>query len=350
MRSGSVSWTAGRVDWGTGGNRAYQVTVYGPNDANISGSCTTPVPATATSCAFVTDANGIYTVLVAAVTDAGESAQYDLTSLAITTAPAAPTEVGGTAGANSITVTWRPPAVTGAGITGYTVTATAPYYPIRSCAVPVTRSPCTITGLAAGVRYVPRVVAVGKGGSSALASGTTTVLPSGAVQAPQSVPSYAVATGSRAAGPGTRLALSGSGFRRATEVLLNLYPGGRSLGTVTTSSGGALSASVTMPADVTNGPYTVLATGLDRAGRARYLATSVRVAGAAAIRTLGGAGSGARTSTTTAPSMFDLAVTGPAAGPVLLGGFLLIMTGLLLRLMTAAPSDRPRHQRASRAR
>jgi hypothetical protein len=265
----------------------------------------------------------------------------------INSAPGAPTGVTATAGANAVTVSWRPPAASGGGISGYVVTATAPYHPARQCAGTVTRSPCTVTGLAAGVRYVPRVVAVGTGGgNSAPASGSTTVTPTGTVYAPQSVPAAAVDAGSRVAKPGARLSLTGSGFRGGTRILYALYPGARSLGATTAAASGSVSATVIVPAGLGAGSYTVLATGLDGAGRARYLETAVRVVtGASGVFTVGGR-PGVTTArdavTTSADSDSDsssssssaLAVTGTDSGPVMLAGFAMIMTGLLLVVTT----------------
>src|SRR5262249_16729483 len=79
----TVPWTGGQVAWGTGANRAYQVTVDGPDGAEVTGACTVPVASTATSCSFSTDTNGTYAVRVVAATDAGSSAQSASTSVTI---------------------------------------------------------------------------------------------------------------------------------------------------------------------------------------------------------------------------------------------------------------------------
>jgi titin len=310
------------------------------------------VAGTATSCEFDTDTNGAYTVRVTAATEAGRSGQVAAATVTVTTAPGAPTAVTGTPGANSISVSWRTPASVGAGIRGYTVTAIAPSYPARGCG-PVTRSPCTIVGLAAGVRYVARVVAVGPGGNSPAASSAGTITPNGTVRVPSDVPAGAVSNGSRVAGPGADVTIIATGFRPGTRVRAAIYPGGTALTATTASARGTASIHVTMPA---MGSYVVLAIGLDNGGRARYLATALRVRTSAAAVTgtpvkahmvSGTAVSHtAVTDTGTAGSIESrLAGTGTDSEPVILVGFLIIMTGLLLTSIRTG-SRRPARRRA----
>ncbi|GIE93175.1 hypothetical protein [Paractinoplanes rishiriensis] len=329
-RGATVTWTPGRVAWGDGKNRSFEVTVSGPDDADITGSCTAAVAGTARSCSFSTDTNGSYAVRVVAATEAGSSTQSASASVTVNTAPGAPTAVTGTPAANSIAAGWKPPASIGAGVHGYTVTATAPYYPARSCTT-VMRGGCTVTGLAGGVRYVLRVVAFGSGGTSPAGAATATVTPTGNVEIPQAVPMTAENNGSRTARPGTRITILGDGYRPGSRVLVSLYPGASPAGSTTASARGTVSATVTVPA---SGSHTVLTTGLDNAGRARYLAHSVRV-GTAAASVLGVAGKPvavqavANTSSGTA-----LAVTGTRTAPITLAGLFLFATGLLLVVVT----------------
>ncbi|MFI5894098.1 fibronectin type III domain-containing protein [Actinoplanes sp. NPDC051513] len=272
-RSAVVTWAPGQVSWGDGAGRGYDVSVSGPGDARITGSCTQPVAGSATSCEFSTDTNGAYAVRVTAATDAGRSGAFASAAVTVTTAPGAPTAVTGTPGANSISVSWKPPASAGAGILGYTVTVTAPYHPVRGCGS-VTSSPCTVTGLAAGVRYVARVVANGRDGDSPMASSAITITAAGNVHLPTELPKVAVDNGSRAAAPGAKVIVTGAGYRPGTRVRLAFYPGGTSLGATTASAKGTVAFSVTMPA---RGSRTLLTIGLDNRGRVRYLATVLRV-------------------------------------------------------------------------
>jgi hypothetical protein len=337
-RSAVVTWAAGQVSWGDGAGRGYDVSVTGPRGAQITGSCTAMVAGTATSCQFDTDINGAYAVRVTAVTGAGRSGQAAAATATVTTAPGEPTAVTGTPGANSISVSWKAPASVGAGIRGYTVTAIAPSYPARGCGA-VTRSPCTIIGLAAGVRYVARVVAVGPGGNSPAASSAGTISPIGTVQVPRDVPAGAVSNGSRVAGPGADVTIVGTGFRPGTRVRAAIYPGGTSLTATTASAKGTASIHVTMPA---RGSYVVLAIGLDKGGRARYLSTALRVRTPAAAvagtpvkaRLVSGTPVTAQTAVTDAgtggSTASRLAGTGTNSEPVVLAGFLMLMTGLLL--------------------
>jgi titin len=344
-RSAVVTWAAGQVSWGDAAGRGYDVSVTGPRGAQITGSCTGMVAGTASSCEFDTDINGAYAVRVTAATDAGRSGQVAVTTVTVSTAPGAPTAVTGTPGANSISVSWKRPASFGAGIRGYTVTAIAPSYPARGCG-PVTRSPCTIIGLAAGVHYEVRVVAVGPGGNSPAASSPGTITPNGTVQVPSDVPAGAVGNGSRVAGPGADVTITGTGFRPGTRVRAAIYPGGTSLTATTASAKGTASVHVTMPA---RGSYVVLAIGLDNGGRARYLATTLRArtpaAAVAGTPVKAQLVSGtpvvahrAVTDTGTVGSTASpLAGTGTDSEPVVLVGFFMIMTGLLLTNIRTGP-------------
>jgi hypothetical protein len=328
-RDVTVTWNSGGVSWGDGEARGYEVSVTGPSGARITGSCTGAVTGSAGSCGFSTDLDGTYAVRVAAATTAGRSARSASVNVTVAVAPSVPTAVTGTPGANAITVSWKPPASAGAGIRGYRVTATAPYYRVRGCD-PVKRSPCTITGLASGVRYVARVVAIGAGGDSPAATSDGAIIPSGNVYVPSAVPVNAASNGVRVARAGAGVTVGGTGFRPGSRVRVTLYPGSRSLGVATASAKGAVSMTVTMPA---NCSCTALATGLDPDGRIRNVATILRgrtsIAGVRDVPT-----SVKDTASRSSPSA--LAITGSGSGPVLLAGFLLIVTGLLL-----ANSSRP---------
>ncbi|MFF5289272.1 fibronectin type III domain-containing protein [Paractinoplanes globisporus] len=341
-RDAVVTWAPGQVSWGTGVRRTFQVSVSGPAGARITGSCTETVDGAATSCGFTTDTNGIYAVRVTAGTEAGRSSQFATAGGTVTVAPGAPTKVTGVPGANSIRVSWQPPASAGAGVDGYQVTVTAPYYPVRGCDS-ATHSPCTITGLAAGVRYVARVVATGSGGNSPTASSASTIIPTGEVYVPSAVPSNAVDNGSRTARPGARVVINGAGYRPGTRVRMTLFPGGISLGATNASAKGTVSIGVTMPA---KGSFTVLTTGLANGGRVRYLATALHLAGVTGgpltAHLVTGTG-------TTSSSASDLAVTGAGTGPLLLAGFLMITTGLVLVTTRTRPRrTAPRHAHRSR--
>ncbi|WP_433379393.1 fibronectin type III domain-containing protein [Actinoplanes sp. CA-142083] len=341
-RSAVVTWAAGQVSWGNGTGRKYEVGVSGPTGARITGSCAQTVDGAATSCEFATDLNGAYTVRVTAVTSAGPSAQSATTGVTVSTAPGAPTAVTGTPGPNSIKVSWQPPVQQGAGVSGYTVTVTAPYHPVRGCGS-VTSSPCTVTGLAAGVRYVARVVATGSGGNSPMASSATTISPAGEVYVPAALPANAVNNGARVARPGTRIVVNGAGYRPGTRVRMTLYPGGTSLGATTASPRGTVSFGVIMPA---RSSITVLTTGLAPGGGVRYLATALRPSGTAAAASTGGPVRihTAPVKLTTSWSASVLAVTGSSSGPLIMAGFLMVMTGVLLTTMTTRPRrTAPKH-------
>ena len=74
-----------------------------------------------------------------------------------------------TDGIGQLVVTWNAPASTGtSGLTGYTVSASAPGRPTATCAPrSQTETSCTIRGLAGGVAYTVSVTAANSAGSSA---------------------------------------------------------------------------------------------------------------------------------------------------------------------------------------
>jgi large repetitive protein len=318
------------------------------------------VAASSTSCTFATDQNGSYTVSVAARTEAGTSTNPAATTVpvSVAVAPDAPAGVTGRAAANAITVSWTAPATPGAVVTGYLVTASASGYPSRTCTPPVTRSPCTITGLSGGVGYAVQVVATGKAGNSPAAAAPNSVVPTGALGAPTGVPAGAASAGSRTVLAGAKVSISATGFKPNTAVQLRLYPAGTSMGAGTATAAGNFSATVTIPKGTAGGTYTLLAWGLNGGNQARFVREGVVVPGTkgAAVKgagshqtvtgntthtvssSTGGGTSGAGTSAagTNNGSAGDatavMAVTGPAGGPVLLAGFAFVVTGLVLTL------------------
>jgi hypothetical protein len=317
VRDTTVTWSSTGVVWGNGVTRRYAVTVTGPAGAHVTGTCTAPVAdSTSPACGFTSDVNGSYRITVTPQTDAGSSATAPAsTTIVVSIAPGSVTNVHGTAGANSMAVAWTAPAATsvGAGITGYTVTASAANYPTQACAGSVTTSPCTITGLAAGVAYTLRVVANGPGGSSAEVAATPATLPTGTPSAPTAVPATAVPAGTAAAAQGAQVTIAGSGFKPASTVLLTWYTTPIPLGTVTASATGTINATVTVPSDAAAGTHTLLATGLTPTGGARYLAETVAVSTASSAGTVG---SGPITGTGTGPITGPVTGTNPATGGI----------------------------------
>jgi hypothetical protein len=138
---------------------------------------------------------------------------------------------------------------------------------------------------------------------------------------------------------GKPIKVSGSGYKAAAKVLLNLYPGSVALTTVTASRSGSFTATVFIPRTTRSGQYSILATGLTGGGTARFLEQPVTVRGlsATAIKHLGtksivagntGTGTGGTADVKASATTSTMAVTGYATGPVVLAGVAFILLGL----------------------
>ncbi len=352
-RAATVTWVSTLVNWGNGVTRSYTVSIVGPTDSHVTGTCTTTVVnATSPSCAFTGDVNGSYRVTVTPRTEVGASATTPAAvTVNVSIAAGSATAVKGTPAANAIAVSWTAPDAShlGAGVTGYTVSATALNYPTRSCTGVVTRSPCTVSGLAAGVAYTLRVISNGPGGSSAEALGTPTAPPTGTPVAPDAVPSGTVSAGSASAARGGSVAITGTGFKPSSPVVLAWYTSPVVLATTTANTAGAISATVTVPADTPAGVHTLLAIGLSPTGAVRYLAKAVAVdvAGGAGAQPGSGSAPGASSaggtgglptvqsaSDSDASNAAGLAVTGTNLAPVIVSGLLMLTAGLVLLVLT----------------
>ena len=73
------------------------------------------------------------------------------------------------------------------------------------------------------------------------------------------------------------MALNGSGYAPNSTVSLYVYSTPTLLGTVTTTSTGSFSTSVTLPAGLAPGAHHLVSAGLDPSGAARYLRSDVTV-------------------------------------------------------------------------
>jgi hypothetical protein len=144
---------------------------------------------------------------------------------------------------------------------------------------------------------------------------------------------------------GKALTISASGYKARTKVLLNLYPGPVALTTATASGSGSFTATVFIPRTTRSGQYSILATGLTSSGAARFRERPVTVRGLAAtaikhlgtksiitgnIGTAGESTADVKASATTS----SMAVTGHAAGPVVLAGVAFILLGLSMTRIT----------------
>jgi len=164
--SARVSWAAPSDDGGAA------ITAYTATAEPGGRSCTW------TSGDLACDVTGLtngttYAITVTATTRMGASAASSAASVTPGSAPGAPTAVRATAGLLRATVTWKAPADTAGGITGYTATASPSG---KTCTTTGTRT-CTITGLLNTKPYTITVTARSAGGTSAASTKSTSVRP-----------------------------------------------------------------------------------------------------------------------------------------------------------------------------
>ncbi|GAA1782874.1 endonuclease/exonuclease/phosphatase family protein [Agromyces lapidis] len=139
---------------------------------------------------------------------------------------------------------------------------------------------------------------------------------------------------------GATIAISGSGFAPGTELRVELHSTPVLLGTVTADDVGAFQATVTIPADTAPGAHTVVVTGDGDVSASAELTVTAAAGG---VETPGGEAPGDGGSGGTDPDAEpagsasgsesgDLASTGTDVLPVVIGGALLLGSGLVLLL------------------
>ena len=146
-----------------------------------------PITVTVTNAAIKTGSalyilnNGVATYVGTATSDG--TATFSITSdpevVIAAVAPGAPTNVSGTAGNGSVSLTWSAPAFNGgATITGYTVTSSPSVTAPAGCTNTASTS-CTFTGLSNGTAYTFTVTATNSAGTSVASSSSSAVTPQG---------------------------------------------------------------------------------------------------------------------------------------------------------------------------
>ncbi|WP_203845278.1 beta strand repeat-containing protein [Dactylosporangium siamense] len=247
----TVSWTAPANQGG--GIAGYTVTAL-PGGA----TCVT----SGLSCPVTGLINGIgyaFRVVANGVAATGDSPPSQPTALVAPGAPDPPTAVLAVAGNGSVAVSWIPPLIQRAGVTGYTVTASP-----GGAGCSTSGTACTVTGLTGGTAYTFTVVATGSGGSSTGTS-TTPVTP-GPPGAPTGV--TATAAGTTATVSWTAPANPGAGIGSYT---VTASPGGASCTTV------LLTCTVTGLTAGTGYSFTVVTNGLPGTGTSAASSASAGV-------------------------------------------------------------------------
>lgn len=121
-----------------------------------------------------------------------------------------------------------------------------------------------------------------------------------------------ISVSSSVVAPGGTITVSGSGFEANQTVRITLYPEAVVLGTTTSESSGAWSATVTIPSDTALGRHTI--TAMDTAGDS----ASVTITVTAAAGPSGGGGGGVSTTGVAVMSIGALGVLLVAGGAVML--------------------------------
>jgi len=129
--------------------------------------------------------------------------------------------------------------------------------------------------------------------------------------------------------PGGSVALSGSGFLTRSTVTLVVYSTPTVLNSLVTEVNGSFDANVTLPADLPEGPHTLVATGVDPTGRTWTLTQGITTRGT----DTGSTAHAGDSSRTTVPAAGALAYTGADVAVPAIGGLVALAVGISLTLV-----------------
>ncbi|SOC47868.1 hypothetical protein SAMN05660748_1091 [Blastococcus aggregatus] len=229
-----------------------------------------------------------YSLVLRAVSASGtspESAPVEFTPFAATPAPAT---VAASVGVSSVRVSWTPPA-DAAGIKDYiAIVAPAGAQSSQDVVVCISSGTSCTVKVKAGMAYgfgVASRDALGNEGDRTWGENPTAVVPASAI-APALPTSNGTLGNSDTDGTivaGTPVTLTGAGFAPGSTVELVAYSTPVKLGEAVVLADGTFTATVTVPATLTNGVHHLVATGVDPAGNVRNLVVEVTVSGGTAV-------------------------------------------------------------------
>ncbi|WP_433065911.1 fibronectin type III domain-containing protein [Dactylosporangium sp. CS-033363] len=277
-----------------------------------------------------------YTVQVAAdgTGDTGDSPWVSAPPAIPSKAPAVPAHVTATARVESIWVSWTA-GDPGTGIAKFRATASG-HGTTMSCEAVASATGCAITGLTAGTEYDVRVQALGQYGRDSewsavsMATPTDLTLPA---EVPPSAGHVDSSSGTDVA-PGEAITLSGTGYAPHTTITVVIYSAPQTLATTTTDGSGAFSVSVTVPAGYT-GQHTLVASGVDSNGTARYLTLGVDVLEQHAVVPAAPVSHGDTTgSETDSDTTTSLPVTGDPIESIALFGLCMLLAGFAITVLS----------------
>ncbi|WP_433199445.1 fibronectin type III domain-containing protein [Dactylosporangium sp. CS-047395] len=288
-----------------------------------------PVAGTAEQCTITGLSNGTaYTVQVAAngTGDTGDSPWVSAPPATPSKAPAAPSHVTAAARIEAIWVGWTA-GDPGTGIAKFRATASG-HGTTMSCEAVASATGCAITGLTPGTEYEVRVQALGQYGRDSEWSAASTATPA-SLTLPADVPPSAGHVDSSSGtdvAPGEMITISGTGYAPHTTITVVIYSAPQTLATATTDGGGAFSVAVTVPAGYT-GQHTLVASGVDSNGTARYLTLGVDILEQHAAVPAAPISHGDTTGSETGDTTTSLPVTGDPISSIALFGLCMLMAG-----------------------
>lgn len=229
-----------------------------------------------------------YSLSVRATSTAGTSAASAPVTFTPFRATAAPASVSASVGVTAIRISWTPP-VDAAGVADYLAFATPVGAQSSQDTVfcGTTGTSCSVAAKA-GIAYYVGVAtrdALGNEGDRIFGENPTAVVPASAVS-PTLPTSNGTLTTSAADGKvvaGEKVTVSGKDFLPGSTVELIVYSTPVKLGEAVVASDGTFTATVTLPATLTDGVHHLVATGVDVNGDVRNLTFEVTVSGGAAV-------------------------------------------------------------------